>query len=184
MLNGMERLQRAAETAGLNKKCGNCTACCGPSSLHVPGVFGAWERCPHARAKTCGIYTDRPRECRDYQCMWTQASAWPSELRPDRCGFIGIYNEGESEDHLHVVFCEAPPGVKPHLLGRAIMLLLTSCRDRGSTRITLLYGDQSLEPKVEIDVPFTELADRPGEEVALEVLGLWGFNLQSLAGDG
>jgi hypothetical protein len=107
--------------------------------------------------------------------MWTLASAWPAELRPDRCGFIGIFQERESRSHLDVVFCEVPPGVRPRLLGKAIVHLLENCREVGATRITLLYGDESRAPKVEIDVPFSEVSDRPDEEVALEILGLWAL---------
>jgi hypothetical protein len=178
MLPGMERalpIQDEPEAIPVVKDCGDCTGCCGPSSLHVPGVFGAWEQCPHSRFKRCEIYADRPNECRDYQCMWSLAPAWPPELRPDRCGFIGIFQERESRDHLDVVFCEAPPGVKPRLLGQAIVHLLTGCREAGATRITLLYGDESRTPMVEIDVPFSEVSGRPEQEVALEILGLWNL---------
>ncbi len=180
MLPGMERalpIQNEPEGTPFVKDCGDCTACCGPSSMRVPGVFGAWERCPHLQSKRCGIYADRPGECRDFLCMWSLASAWPAELRPDRCGFIGIFQERESRSHLDVVFCETPPGVRPHLLGKAIVHVLEGCREVGATRITLLYGDESGTPNVEIDVPLSELSGSPDEEVALEILELWNLAL-------
>ncbi len=57
------------------------------------------------------------------------------------------------------------------------MHLLACCREAGATRITLHYGDESRTPKVEIDVPFSELSGRPDDEVALEILGLWDLAL-------
>lgn len=182
MLRGVEpahTIRDEPEATPFVKECGDCTACCGPSSLHVPGVFGAWTRCPHSGRKRCEIYADRPGECRDYQCVWTLASAWPAELRPDRCGVIGIFRERESRDHLDVVFCETPPGVKPRRLAEAIVHLLAGCREAGATRITLHYGDESRTPKEEIDVSFRELSGRPAEEVALEILGLWDLAVGS-----
>lgn len=113
--------------------------------------------------------------------MWTGMSPWPAELRPDRCGFMGILQARTSREHLDIVFCETPPGVKPHRLAEALVLVMEDCRQAGTTRLTLLYGGQDRSPQVEIDVPYREIADRPYETVALEILELWGFEAPAAA---
>ncbi len=68
------------------RECGECTLCCKLLETHdVPSEIGVY--CRHCD-KGCQIYDERPKECRDYQCMWTQMDIVSDELRPDKCGII------------------------------------------------------------------------------------------------
>ena len=68
------------------KSCGECTLCCKLLETHdVPSEIGVY--CHHC-LNGCQIYDERPKECRDYQCMWSQMDTVSDELRPDRCGII------------------------------------------------------------------------------------------------
>ena len=80
------------------KECGGCAMCCKslpipfPEDIAKPG--NQW--CKYWTKKTgCKIYSDRPQICRDYYCAWILDDILPDELRPDRCGAIMHYKEGE-----------------------------------------------------------------------------------------
>lgn len=78
--------------------CGACVMCCKlvavqafPEEIDFPILnkpAGQW--CPHTSGftienpvKGCQIYKERPKPCRDFECLWLQ-SEMPDELRPDR----------------------------------------------------------------------------------------------------
>lgn len=69
-------------------ECGGCTLCCKLLETHdVPSEIGTY--CHHCDQNVgCSIYSDRPKECRDYQCMWSQMENVGFEMRPDQCGVI------------------------------------------------------------------------------------------------
>lgn len=78
-------------------ECGGCVACCA-----IMGVFSLnkpqYVPCEHQLYQIgdepkppggCGIYSDRPGECADYQCLWRSGCLIPSpSMRPDRIGII------------------------------------------------------------------------------------------------
>lgn len=79
--------------------CGTCTMCC--KNLGIGDVLGgepfrkpAGTWCPHCViGKGCAIYADRPRTCREFQCLYHEGitRGEPScvpDLRPDRCGVV------------------------------------------------------------------------------------------------
>ena len=74
------------------KECGSCTACC--STVPVPEIqLRAFETCRHvqrppAATVGCGIYPNRPRSCRLWNCQWLVELGWSDDLRPDRCGVV------------------------------------------------------------------------------------------------
>jgi len=70
------------------QECGECTLCC--KLLETHGIYSPiGEYCKNCNPeKGCTIYEYRPKECRDYQCMWSQAPRVGKELRPDRCNII------------------------------------------------------------------------------------------------
>ena len=68
------------------KPCGECTLCCKLLETHdIPSEIGVY--CHHCK-DGCTIYDERPKECRTYQCMWSQMETVSDELRPDKCGII------------------------------------------------------------------------------------------------
>ena len=53
----------------------------------MPSKCGIYcEKCDPG--KGCTIHKDRPKECREYQCMWSQMAKVGIKLRPDRCHTI------------------------------------------------------------------------------------------------
>ncbi len=56
------------------KECGTCTMCC--KVLQIAALnkkHGEW--CPHAKpGKGCGIYADRPLECRKFHCGYLSSN--------------------------------------------------------------------------------------------------------------
>jgi hypothetical protein len=63
----------------------------------------AHSRCPHvAWGKGCGIYAERPGECREFLCQWLK---WPQlgpEWRPDKAGFVMCLEDGGKRLRLEV----------------------------------------------------------------------------------
>jgi hypothetical protein len=49
----------------------------------------AHTRCPHVRVGVgCGIYAERPGECRDFVCQWLKWPQLGDDWRPDRAKFV------------------------------------------------------------------------------------------------
>jgi hypothetical protein len=78
--------QQPATPAG--RTCGTCTLCC--KILSVPEIDkpeGRW--CPHVRqGKGCGIYAERPRQCRTFDCLWLLDPALGPEWKPEKAKFV------------------------------------------------------------------------------------------------
>lgn len=70
------------------QKCGECTACCKELQLNeIASAIG--ELCRHCTiGEGCQIYANRPKECAEYQCMWSQMEEVGIDLRPDKSGII------------------------------------------------------------------------------------------------
>jgi len=74
------------------RKCGTCTACCQGTGLAVEPVRKErWGTCDHlidvGHKRLCGIYDERPKGCRDFECLWLQGLI-DAMHRPDRCGLM------------------------------------------------------------------------------------------------
>ena len=66
--------------------CGSCTICCTALSIkEINKPEGV--RCEHLTEQGCGIYNNRPEECRNYECGFLSYDLH-RKLRPDRSGFI------------------------------------------------------------------------------------------------
>ena len=76
-----------SQTLVPGRRCGPCTACCQVleiKTLDKPAGI----RCEHSTGASCRIYSDRPRACATWYCLWRKIGALPDELRPDRSGVI------------------------------------------------------------------------------------------------
>lgn len=68
--------------------CGSCTLCCKVMSVpEIEKPSGAWcSDCDPGHG--CNVYDERPKSCREFECVWLQMQAgdtnWAPELRPDR----------------------------------------------------------------------------------------------------
>lgn len=68
------------------RECGLCTLCCtalGVEDLDKP----AGVPCVHLTPGGCGIYEDRPEQCRRFECDWLRGNG-DRDLRPDRIGAV------------------------------------------------------------------------------------------------
>ena len=70
-------------------ECGECTVCCTLS--HIKELNKKpWDTCGHCILKKgCGIYKDRPNECKEFECAYYQGGS-NIELRPDKCGVMFV----------------------------------------------------------------------------------------------
>ncbi len=67
---------------GSGRVCGDCKLCCKVFEVAALNKSsGVW--CEHCPARGCSIHADRPRECRDYGCLWLCGSI-PEPCRPDK----------------------------------------------------------------------------------------------------
>lgn len=79
---GLKRQHRAAR----RRRCGDCSLCCdvrGVVALDKP----PGQACSHLSEGRCGIYADRPEECRSYYCAWRLGFLREGD-RPDRTGIV------------------------------------------------------------------------------------------------
>ena len=72
----------------IENKCGECTVCCTLSYVKElnkkPG-----ETCKHCIEKTgCGIYEQRPQECKEFECAYLESGVTNISLRPDNCNVM------------------------------------------------------------------------------------------------
>jgi hypothetical protein len=96
----------SANKKSLARRCGTCNACCTthgvPELKKIP-----FSKCEHlALVKGCGIYNERPKSCRDFECLWLQG-AFEGVHRPDRLGIVFSVNY-------------PPPGCSQALVGHVI----------------------------------------------------------------
>ena len=72
---------------GKPRECAECSLCCvvmGVKSIGKP----AGVRCKYLGPKGCSIYATRPKECRDFDCIWLQGTAIPANLKPSKSGVV------------------------------------------------------------------------------------------------
>ena len=67
---------------GASKQCAECSLCCHVFPIPELGKnAGAW--CSHHRAgHGCAIHAERPRTCRDFDCLWLQDATLGPEWKP------------------------------------------------------------------------------------------------------
>jgi len=70
------------------KSCGSCGMCC--KLMAIPSLAKprhSW--CPkYVMRSGCGIYAERPSECRAFECLYLQAPGLDDAWRPDRAKFM------------------------------------------------------------------------------------------------
>lgn len=72
------------------RSCGDCRVCCRlPDIPELDKPINTW--CKHTDLETagggCGIYEDRPKTCREYECAWLSGLGDEHD-RPDRLGVM------------------------------------------------------------------------------------------------
>jgi hypothetical protein len=83
------------------RECGSCTLCCkvlAVPALEKPG--GTW--CRHCRpGRGCGIYEERPPECRTFRCLWLADPKFPEEFKPERSKLVFVLEANKSRVVAH-----------------------------------------------------------------------------------
>lgn len=96
----------AALSHPAEKSCGDCGLCCkimGVEALAKPA--GRW--CVHfRRGRGCGVYEDRPGDCRAFNCLWLLTEALGPDWKPSTAGFVMHSDQGRL-----IVECDA---ARPH----------------------------------------------------------------------
>ncbi len=74
-----------------NRTCGSCSYCCTHvkvDAFNKPAGISCSHLLPVINdCGACGIYEDRPSECRQYKCSWLEGRL-PEELKPDKSGLL------------------------------------------------------------------------------------------------
>ncbi len=89
------------------RECGSCMLCCKlPGIVALEKPMGKW--CRHATpGKGCGIYADRPQECRSFHCAWRLDARFGPDWKPDKARFfIAPLPDG----NIHIMADPAAPG--------------------------------------------------------------------------
>ena len=68
--------------AGTGRSCGTCSLCCKLVGIEaLDKKAGVW--CPHCDAPNgCTIYQGRPKECREFACLWLEDQRLGDEWKP------------------------------------------------------------------------------------------------------
>ena len=76
------------------RECGTCTMCCKVMGIkEIDKPSGQW--CPHCLpGRGCAIYSDRPSECRTFNCDWLQAEALGPEWKPEKSKIVLVSRYG------------------------------------------------------------------------------------------
>ena len=96
-----------------SRTCGGCTACC--TAMRIPSLGKpAHQSCKHECAAGCAIYADRPRECRDWYCLWVRddGRAFADHHRPDRLGVFFTASKPDAITGVQILAAhELQPGI-------------------------------------------------------------------------
>lgn len=100
------------------RECGTCNVCCVALTINEPALQKAQGyRCRNAQPDNrCGIYQDRPRTCRNFDCGWRQLKWVRETMRPDVSGVLVQMHRKVYPDH-----SVSPMGIMVTLLTRAAL---------------------------------------------------------------
>ena len=84
------------------RRCGTCTLCCKVMTVEELGKpNGQW--CPHCvKGRGCAIYSDRPNECRRFQCGYLLWPALGEHWLPARSKLVVAFKPDGKEIVVHV----------------------------------------------------------------------------------
>ncbi len=67
-----------------NRECGACSVCCVSLRINEDVLKKIADvPCQHLSQRGCGIYTERPRVCKNWYCAWRIFPSLGDEWRPD-----------------------------------------------------------------------------------------------------
>jgi hypothetical protein len=143
----------------IHRTCGECTACCkthGVLSLLKPtGVM-----CKHCTGTGCGIYLERPPECRNFTCLWLEG-AGDEMCRPDLTGVVLQYQQILGLDFVSLAVWEFREGALEESF--ATEWSRRELEDAYCVVHAALNGDRTLYLPPRVDHPAEEYIDKNGK---------------------
>jgi hypothetical protein len=120
----------------LNRVCGDCHVCCGPSLSIDGGTFADHlhgDACPQLRAGKCTRYDDRPQVCRSFVCEWMLGMGGEPD-RPDRSDVLVYRSWSEAAARAH-----AAVGINPRFTenGRGMVWMVVTTKPGVDTSATV-----------------------------------------------
>jgi Fe-S-cluster containining protein len=113
----------------VSRECGACTACCTILAVRELNK-NVYEACQHLCAQGCSIYTDRPRTCRAWSCMWREGKLEGDERRrPDQLGVM-FWGQGLPDGRAVIMVSEVWPGAADLPAARYMIEKLAKARQR------------------------------------------------------
>ena len=87
------------------RECGDCNMCCKLPS--VKNLKKDYEWCKHCEIGVgCKIYEERPKQCKDFYCLW-KMNLLSESLKPNKVGFfVMMENEHSATEKVLTVYCE------------------------------------------------------------------------------
>ena len=94
------------------RECGECRECCIVMDVHSMDKPGG-VACKHLCRDGCGIYLNRPNDCREFECVWLQGGL-TSTMKPSRVNTVAWFSQisNEEGDWLPVLRITSHPGQK------------------------------------------------------------------------
>lgn len=136
--------------------CGTCTLCC--KVLRVDSISkpaGAWCIACDARGGGCGVYENRPQECRDFKCVWLESQSFAPErrlapsLRPDVSRAVLMAGKDGK-----ALVCHVDPGM-PDAPNRAPLRDLLRAVQAGGENVIVVTGRHRLASMNGVLVEYT-----------------------------
>jgi hypothetical protein len=116
------------------RACGPCIGCC--SIYQIPALQKPkYTLCKHCTGSACGIYDDRPDDCRTFYCLWRRIAVMPEQARPDKIGIVFTYE----------IYHPPPtPFQRRYIIGRAINDPAVFDKPMGRAAVNMFIREGSL----------------------------------------
>jgi hypothetical protein len=140
------------ENEDSRRQCGGCTVCCiAVAVFHLHKATGT--PCSHLCHSECSVYKDRPRECRDFECLWLRGH-FHDDDRPDALGVAFCDDFDPATGEQMVCVAEPAPGAAETPRVRDLIAAVrahgATVLVRSSERLRKIYPDGRIE-QAEID---------------------------------
>jgi hypothetical protein len=137
--------------------CDGCTLCCKVVAVRKLGKpAGVW--CKHCRVGTgCGIYSERPQECADYECGYLVLPGLGAEWKPSLSRLILSREVSENRLNIHVDPGRPDAWRKQPYYAKLKQWAEAAMPERG--QVTVMIGERTIVILPEHDVDLGTLAD-------------------------
>lgn len=131
----------------ITRKCSPCAMCC--TLERIDAVEKPRNKtCKHlGAANMCGIYEDRPAQCRSFHCMWLTDETMPEALQPHKIGAYAIASPENGYAVVQAAEWGNPDGLVEEITNRGMHAMVV----RGDT-ISIVQGkDREMPTRMALD---------------------------------